>query len=359
MKRWNLWMLLSLFACMAWGQVPAMVGTDAGERQVQLSPDENKKLRKTLKVLQRKALAGNAEAQYGLAYMHFLSKEYVTAAELFEEAARKRHAEAQQMLGYLYAEGLGVSQSYREAVKWWTKAAGQGNAMAQTFLGYCYLNGDGVAQDQKTAVDWFIRASEQNDLYALLALGRCYEQGEGVGQDVRQAARCYEKAMEAPVRALAFLQEFPTLYQCDPFVMGTMLDRYEAKLRLAAICGLGKGGVEKDVPKACALLEDDAAKYANAQIVLGEIYYEDGADGTPGSYEKAVANFTKAKTDVDDDWSGIAAFFLSKCYRFGRGVPQDVAKADALQQEASAKGYDEAKSLDDLLEKVFTHNSIE
>ena len=174
-----------------------------------------------------------------------------------------------------------------------------------------------------------------------------------------EASADAEKAMEAPVRALAFLQEFPTLYQCDPFVMGTMLDRYEAKLRLAAICGLGKGGVEKDVPKACALLEDDAAKYANAQIVLGEIYYEDGADGTPGSYEKAVANFTKAKTDVDDDWSGIAAFFLSKCYRFGRGVPQDVAKADALQQEASAKGYDEAKSLDDLLEKVFTHNSIE
>ena len=50
--------------------------------------------------------------------------------------------------------------------------------------------------------------------------------------------------------------------------------------------------------------------------------------------------------------SGAAAFLLSKCYRFGRGVPTDAARADALLKEATEKGCAEARSLDELLKEV-------
>ena len=56
--------------------------------------------------------------------------------------------------------------------------------------------------------------------------------------------------------------------------------------------------------------------------------------------------------NLDDLDRQAAAFFLSKCYRFGRGVPQDVAKADELQRAALEKGWDEAKSLEELLESL-------
>ena len=77
---------------------------------------------------------------------------------------------------------------------------------------------------------------------------------------------------------------------------------------------------------------------------LGRLYYEDG------DYVNAVKYLTMAS---QSDTSGAASFLLSKCYRNGFGVPQDVAKADSLQKKALEKGWDEAKSLDDLLKGVF------
>ncbi len=98
-------------------------------------------------------------------------------------------------------------------------------------------------------------------------------------------------------------------------------------------------------------------------VDAGKLAYEDGNKGVAGSYEKAAVYFENAKTRLEKDagyvmWqsgrnvSGALAFYLSKLYRFGRGVTQDVARADALLNEASEKGWDEANSLDDLLKEL-------
>lgn len=85
-----------------------------------------------------------------------------------------------------------------------------------------------------------------------------------------------------------------------------------------------------------------------ALLYLGRCYYE--GRGVSRDYKQAVEYFHKAK---EEDISGAAAFLLSKCYRFGRGVPADVAKADSLLKEATEKGWNEAKSLDDLLKNLY------
>lgn len=353
MKRLSLWIMLLFLAIAAWGQstVPFEMKKEV---VAQLSPKENRKLKRTLYALQCKALLGNTQAQYGLGYMLFLAKDYVSAVEFLRKAAKKEYADAQYMLGLFYAEGMGVRQSYQEAVRWWHLAAAQNHVNALSSLGCCYLEGDGVEPNQTKAVSLLRKAVAQGSACGMLTLGCCYEFGEGVEQNMWQAARYYEKTLEADASTLTLLVEMPNILRYDPFVLSHILYRYEAKLRLAGIYGLGKGGVQKDVAKASDLLKEDADDFANAQVLLGEIYYEDGVSGTPGSYEKAVAYFSRAKADEDAVFSGAAAFFLSKCYRFGRGVPQDVAKADALQKEALAKGWDEAKTVDDLLEEVAT-----
>ena len=103
-------------------------------------------------------------------------------------------ATAQHNLGYMYSEGLGVTQDYKEAVKWWRKAAEQGNANAQNNLGIRYLNGEGVAQDYKEAVKWYTKAAEQGIAGAQFNLGIMYSEGLGVTQDYKSAHMWYNIA---------------------------------------------------------------------------------------------------------------------------------------------------------------------
>ena len=81
----------------------------------------------------------------------------------------------------------------------------------------------------------------------------------------------------------------------------------------------------------------------------GRCCYE--GKGIPKDYSIAVKYFNMVYNNGYDA-SGATAFYLSKCYRFGRGVPQDIAKADSLQKEALEKGWDEAKAIEDLLKNL-------
>jgi FOG: TPR repeat, SEL1 subfamily len=115
--------------------------------------------------LEKKAMRGNAEAQYILGLCYFkgqgISMDKETGVKFYKDAARKGHAEAQYALGHCYFEGQGVSQSYYEGMHWHHMAAEQGHVQAQFALGFRYLNGEGVSKDLRESVKWFRKASEQ------------------------------------------------------------------------------------------------------------------------------------------------------------------------------------------------------
>jgi TPR repeat protein len=50
---------------------------------------------------------------------------------------------------------------YKQAVYWYQKAADQGYAEAQSILGVMYANGKGVLKDDKQAVYWYQKAADQ------------------------------------------------------------------------------------------------------------------------------------------------------------------------------------------------------
>ena len=88
---------------------------------------------------------------------------------LFEEIkieAEKGDADAQNELGFAYANGEGVVKNEAEAVKWYRKAADQGYARAQFNLGDMYGNGEGVPKSEAEAYKWYLLAGAQGDEYA-------------------------------------------------------------------------------------------------------------------------------------------------------------------------------------------------
>jgi hypothetical protein len=84
----------------------------------------------------------------------FKRHDYTRAARLLTPLASRGDAEAQVRLGFMYAQGYGVPQSYVEAAYWYRRAAEQGNATAQYWLGLMYDKGHGVPADVIEAFKW-------------------------------------------------------------------------------------------------------------------------------------------------------------------------------------------------------------
>jgi uncharacterized protein len=68
--------------------------------------------------------------------------------------AQRGDAHAQAILGFMYANGRGVPQSYDVAVDWYGQAAAQGDATGQYLLGLMYDKGFGVIPNVILAYKW-------------------------------------------------------------------------------------------------------------------------------------------------------------------------------------------------------------
>jgi TPR repeat protein len=87
--------------------------------------------------------------------------DYANALRLLRPLADQDLADAQNLLGSMYAVGAGVSQDHTEAAKWYLKAAEQGQARAQYSLGVAYINGEGVPKDFVLAHMWLNLSAAQ------------------------------------------------------------------------------------------------------------------------------------------------------------------------------------------------------
>ena len=77
--------------------------------------------------------------QLGRAYLS--NKEYTKAFGLFGEAANQGDAFAQNALGVMYTNGLGVEKNYVQALAWYRKAADQGNEFSKKQVEMCRPDG--------------------------------------------------------------------------------------------------------------------------------------------------------------------------------------------------------------------------
>ena len=108
------------------------------------------------------ALAGVAWAEIEEARDLMEAGRFEEAREALWPAARSGNADAEELIGVMYAMGAGVEQDHVRAFEWYLRAAMKGHPGAQSGVGWYYELGLGItAPDLVRAYMW----------YALSAIG--------------------------------------------------------------------------------------------------------------------------------------------------------------------------------------------
>ena len=134
------------------------------------------------------AVASPAAAQdFKAGEKAFLDANYELAKIILMPLARSGDAEAQYLVGVMYAHGRGFPAICRQAARWYRKAAEQGHAEASFSLGFLYYYGYGQDQDEcmlranpERAAPWLKQAAELGVPRAQRLVGRMYSTGVGL-----------------------------------------------------------------------------------------------------------------------------------------------------------------------------------
>ncbi len=149
------------------------------------------------------AVLGMARAQNSLGVMYDqglgVSDDQVRAAALFRDAAVQGFGGAQVNLGVMFLRGRGVPLDHRKAIEWLTRAAEQGFVRAQYQVGLLHASGLAIEHDFAEAAKWYRKAAEQGHVQAQYNLAVLLDNGQGVRKNQRLAADWYRKAALAQV----------------------------------------------------------------------------------------------------------------------------------------------------------------
>ena len=232
-----------------------------------------------------------AQNVLGTMYMNGegVTKDYQQAVLWFRKAAKGNNADALFNLGTIYEKGLGVHQDYDQASRWYLQARDQGHskadsridriddvlatldcdadagsAEAQVVLGELYANGNGVPQSDEQAAELYLKSAEQGNTKAQVKLGIAYAEGKGVPQDDEQAVAWYRKAIE---------QDYaPAKYSLAGMYFkgkGVPKDKVYAYAWLSLAVAQGDGNAIGNKDFAASMLT--AAQIAEANTLAGEL----------------------------------------------------------------------------------------
>ena len=99
------------------------------------------------------------------------AKDYPAAMAELLPAARSGNAEAEELIGVMYALGLGVERDDVRAFEWYLRASMKGHAGAQSGVGWYYEVGRGMeAPDLVRAYMWYTLSAIGGDPDAAISL---------------------------------------------------------------------------------------------------------------------------------------------------------------------------------------------
>jgi TPR repeat protein len=89
---------------------------------------------------------------------------FAEAMEVFLPAARSGNADAEELIGVMYALGLGVERDDARAFEWYLRSAMKGHPGAQSGVGWYYEVGRGMpAPDLVRAYMWYVLSAIGGD----------------------------------------------------------------------------------------------------------------------------------------------------------------------------------------------------
>ena len=111
---------------------------------------------KALELFRTSAEHGHVDSQYELGCAYYygkgVEKNYQEALKWFEKASAQNHIEAWWWVGVFYFHAWSVDRDYTKAMECFKKSAGY--EVAQDWIGYMYENGLGVKTDKELAKEW-------------------------------------------------------------------------------------------------------------------------------------------------------------------------------------------------------------
>jgi len=97
--------------------------------------------------------------------------EFAKARSALLPAARSGNAEAEELIGIMYAMGLGVARNDERAFEWYLRSAMKGHPGAQSGVGWYYEIGRGMpAPDLVRAYMWYTLSAIGGDPDAAISL---------------------------------------------------------------------------------------------------------------------------------------------------------------------------------------------
>ena len=257
-------------------------------RFVKLKPDkEGLVYYKDWKVLAQKAAAEDSPPAHMLegirekltAALDKIAQKVVQTAEEKKAALEERHKK-------------GMQPSYYE------RMAKMGDAKAQYLLGSCYQFGKGVEPDLDKAILWYKSAAESGNARAMCSLAYCYELGQT--EDAAGGAAGEKKKVKSEKKKKKKEEEEESSAEGGEKSAGKDAKKKAAK-------GDAKGG--------------QAQPESNADLELAFVWYEKSANK---GYPAGMRN-------------------VGMCYEYGRGVEEDLEKAEEWYKKAADAGDDWAK----------------
>ncbi len=138
-----------------------------------------------------------AAADYDAGMTLGRSGDYAAAFPLIQRAADAGHRDAMYVLGTMYSQGQGVTQSRATARLWFERAAVLGHAQAAYNLGIHHDQGLDTPVDPTRALGWYVRGAELGDAQSAYNAGHLYLQTGSTAATLANAFRHFLQAAEA------------------------------------------------------------------------------------------------------------------------------------------------------------------
>lgn len=122
------------------------------------------------------------------------AQDYARAHAVAQALSSEGDLDAQYLLGYLTANGLGTAIDMPRAIELYAAAATAGQVNAQFALGELAYRGEAAKRDLDRAAQWFNLAASRGHMRAKHRLATMYALGESVPQDLDRAAYLFEEA---------------------------------------------------------------------------------------------------------------------------------------------------------------------
>ncbi|MDH3325399.1 MAG: SEL1-like repeat protein [Gammaproteobacteria bacterium] len=233
-------------------------------------------INKAIKWYKKAANKSHAKAQYQLGILYYEQKSYKKAKYWLEKRAIAGEPDAQYHYANILRFGLGTKQKTSEARKWYQKAAKQDHKQAQYELALMFQKGIGAKKNQTTAIKWLKKAANQNHKQAKQALKALPARNEE-----RKRA---QKTKQKKTAQQLFLEKNLKLARAG---------KVEAQYKLGNAYTTGKNA-PLDLKKAYLWLTKAAkADHADAQYQLASMYFK-GNDVIKKNLDKAREWYSKA-----------------------------------------------------------------